>query len=271
MAAPRPAASQKVYLTGSRPDLRVPIREIALSGGNPPVRLYDTSGPYTDPGAQIDLKRGLPPLRLAWILGRSDVEELPGPSSSHRRRRDEDPSLGGVRFASVRLPYRAKPGSCVTQMHYARRGEITPEMEFVALREGMSPEFVRAEIARGRAILPANVNHPETEPMIIGRRFLVKINANIGNSAVASSIEEEVEKMTWATRWGASSAHSAYRQAPSRDRCGKAGDHCGVVPRAPSGELPLHPLPRDLRDHGGVRYRVLAGRWSPSGLDRRCE
>jgi len=203
MAAPRPAASQKVYLTGSRPDLRVPIREIALSGGNPPVRLYDTSGPYTDPGAQIDLKRGLPPLRLAWILGRSDVEELPGPSSSHRRRRDEDPSLGGVRFASVRLPYRAKPGSCVTQMHYARRGEITPEMEFVALREGMSPEFVRAEIARGRAILPANVNHPETEPMIIGRRFLVKINANIGNSAVASSIEEEVEKMTWATRWGA--------------------------------------------------------------------
>src|SRR5213595_3218163 len=203
MAAPRPAASQKVYLTGSRPDLRVPIREVTLTGGNPPVRLYDTSGPYTDPDAQIDLKRGLPPLRLAWILGRSDVEELPGPSSSHRRRRDEDPSLGGVRFASVRLPYRAKPGSCVTQMHYARRGEITPEMEFVALREGMSPEFVRAEIARGRAILPANVNHPEIEPMIIGKRFLVKVNANIGNSAVTSSIEEEVEKMTWATRWGA--------------------------------------------------------------------
>src|SRR5213083_2418262 len=203
MAAPRPAASQKVYLTGSRPDLRVPIREIALSGGNPPVRLYDTSGPYTDPGAQIDLKRGLPPLRLPWILGRGDVEELPGPTSAYRRRRDEDPALGGVRFASVRLPHRAKPGSRLTQMHYARRGEITPEMEFVALREGMSPEFVRAEIARGRAILPANVNHPETEPMIIGRRFLVKINANIGNSAVASSIEEEVEKMTWATRWGA--------------------------------------------------------------------
>src|SRR5213594_468459 len=203
MTAPRSTPSRKVYLTGPGSEIRVPMREIPLSGGNPPVRLYDTSGPYTDPDAQIDLKRGLPPLRLAWILGRSDVEELPGPTSSHRRRRDEDPSLGGVRFASVRLPYRAKPGSCVTQMHYARRGEITPEMEFVALREGMSPEIVRAEIARGRAIIPANVNHPESEPMIIGRNFLVKINANIGNSAVASSIEEEVEKMTWATRWGA--------------------------------------------------------------------
>src|SRR6058998_1059469 len=195
--------ARKIYLTGSRPVTRVPMREIALSGGNPPLRLYDTSGPYTDRDAGIDLKRGLPPLRLPWILGRGDVEELPGPTSAYRRRRDEDPALGGVRFASVRLPHRAKPGSRVTQMHYARRGEITPEMEFVALREGMSPEFVRAEIARGRAILPANVNHPETEPMIIGRKFLVKINANIGNSAVASSIEEEVEKMTWATRWGA--------------------------------------------------------------------
>src|SRR5881398_2193257 len=195
--------ARKIYLTGSRPDIRVPMREIALSGGNPPLRLYDTSGPYTDPDAQIDLKRGLPPMRLPWILGRGDVEELPGPTSAYRRRRDEDPALGGVRFASVRLPHRAKPGSRVTQMHYARRGEITPEMEFVALREGMSPEFVRDEVARGRAILPANVNHPETEPMMIGRRFLVKINANIGNSAVASSIEEEVEKMTWATRWGA--------------------------------------------------------------------
>src|SRR5213594_2795708 len=195
--------ARKIYLTGSRPDIRVPMREIALSGGNPPLRLYDTSGPYTDPDAQIDLKRGLPPMRLPWILGRGDVEELPGPTSAYRRRRDEDPALGGVRFASVRLPHRAKPGSRVTQMHYARRGEITPEIECVALREGMSPEFVRDEVARGRAILPANVNHPETEPMMIGRRFLVKINANIGNSAVASSIEEEVEKMTWATRWGA--------------------------------------------------------------------
>src|SRR3989475_819475 len=202
MTAPRATPSRKVYLTGSRSEIRVPMREIPLSGGNPPVRLYDTSGPYTDPDAQIDLKRGLPPLRLPWILGRGDVDELPGPTSSYRRRRDEDPALGGVRFASVRRPHRAKPGCRVTQMHYARRGEITPEMEFVALREGMPPELVRDEVARGRAILPANVNHPETEPMIIGRNFLVKINANIGSSAVASSIEEEVEKMTWATRHG---------------------------------------------------------------------
>src|SRR5881398_547320 len=197
------SASRKVYVTGSRSDLRVPIREIALSGGNPPVRLYDTSGPYTDPEAAIDLKRGLPPLRLAWILGRADVDELSGPSSAYRRNRDENPALGGVRFASVRRPLRARPGHCVTQMHYARRGEITHEMEFIALREGMAPELVRDEVARGRAIIPSNVNHPETEPMIIGRKFLVKINANIGNSAVASSIEEEVEKMTWATRHGA--------------------------------------------------------------------
>src|SRR6059036_2584469 len=195
--------SRKIYLTGSRPDIRVPMREIALSGGNAPVRLYDTSGPYTDPAADLDLKRGLPPLRLAWILGRADVQELPGPSSVYRRSREENPALGGVRFASVRRPLRASPGRRVTQMHYARRGEITPEMEFIALREGVPAELVRDEIARGRAILPANVNHPETEPMTIGRKFLVKINANIGNSAVASSIEEEVEKMTWATRWGA--------------------------------------------------------------------
>ena len=179
------------------------MREIGLSGGNAPLRLYDTSGPYTDPDADLDLKRGLPPLRLAWILGRGDVQELPGPSSAYRRSRDENPALGGVRFASVRRPLQASPGRCVTQMHYARRGEITPEMEFIALREGLAPEFVRDEVARGRAIIPANINHPETEPMIIGRKFLVKINANIGNSAVASSIEEEVEKMTWAIRWGA--------------------------------------------------------------------
>src|SRR5216110_1120085 len=195
--------ARKIYLTGSRPDLRVPMREIALSGGNPPLRLYDTSGPYTDPEAAIDLKRGLPPLRLAWILGRGDVEELPGSTSVYRKTREEDPALGGVRFASVRRPLRARPGRRVTQMHYARRGEITPEMEFIALREGLPRELVRDEVARGRAIIPSNVNHPETEPMIIGRQFLVKINANIGNSAVASSIEEEVEKMTWATRWGA--------------------------------------------------------------------
>src|SRR5574341_1298694 len=200
MASP---ASRKIYVTGPHPGLRVPMREIALAGGNPPLRLYDTSGPYTDPDAQIDLKRGLAPLRLGWVSGRGDVEALPGPTSAYRRRRDEDPALGGVRFASVRPPLRAKSGRRVTQMHYARRGEITPEMEFVALREGVAPTLVRDEVARGRAIIPANVNHPETEPMIIGRTFLVKINANIGNSAVASSIEEEVEKMTWAIRHGA--------------------------------------------------------------------
>ena len=197
------SASHKLYVTGRRADVRVPMREITLSGGEPPLRLYDTSGLYTDPDAFLDLKQGLPPLRLPWILGRGDVAELPGPSSVYRRDRESDPALGGIRFASVRRPLRATTGRRVTQMHYARRGEVTPEMEFVALREGMAPEFVRDEIARGRAILPANVNHPETEPMIIGRGFLVKINANIGNSAVASSIEEEVEKMTWSTRWGA--------------------------------------------------------------------
>jgi phosphomethylpyrimidine synthase len=197
------SASRKIYLPGSRSDLRVPVREITLSGGEPALRLYDTSGPYTDPDAHTDIKRGLPPLRLPWILGRADVEQLAGPSSIYRREREDDPSLGGVRFASVRPPLRARGGARVTQMHYARRGDITPEMEFIAIREGMDAAFVRDEVARGRAIIPANVNHPESEPMIIGRRFLVKINANIGNSAVASSIEEEVDKLTWATRWGA--------------------------------------------------------------------
>ena len=195
--------SRKIYLTGSRPDIRVPMREIALSGGEPPLVLYDTSGAYTDAETHTDIKRGLPPLRLPWVLGRADVEQLPGPTSQYRRRRDEDPTLGGVRFASVRRPLRARPGKVVTQMHYARHGEVTPEMEFVAVREGMDPAFVRDEVARGRAIIPSNINHPESEPMIIGRKFLVKINANIGNSAVASSIDEEVEKMTWAIRWGA--------------------------------------------------------------------
>ncbi|MBI3015500.1 MAG: phosphomethylpyrimidine synthase ThiC [Candidatus Tectomicrobia bacterium] len=171
-------ASRKVYLSGTRPGVRVPMRGILLKS-DPPLRLYDTSGPYTDPAFTPDLKFGLPPLRKQWILSRGDVEASPGRG------------------------LRARPGKTVTQMHYARRGEITPEMEFVALREGVSPEFVRDEVARGRAILPANINHPESEPMIIGRNFLVKINANIGNSAVSSSIDEEVEKMTWATRWGA--------------------------------------------------------------------
>src|SRR6267143_610558 len=195
--------SRKIYLAGSRSDLRVPMREIALSGGEPPLTLYDTSGPYTDPEVHTDIKRGLPPLRLPWVLGRADVEELPGATSQYRRQREEDPTLGGVRFASVRRPLRARPGRVVTQMHYARRGEVTPEMEFIALREGVDPQFVRDEVARGRAIIPSNVNHPESDPMIIGRKFLVKINANIGNSALASSIDEEVEKMTWAIRWGA--------------------------------------------------------------------
>ncbi|MBM3220452.1 MAG: phosphomethylpyrimidine synthase ThiC [Candidatus Rokubacteria bacterium] len=197
------SASRKIHLSGSRPDIRVPAREITLSGGEPPLRLYDTSGPYTDPDVMIDLKRGLDPLRLPWILERGDVDELPGPTSTYRQARESDPALGGVRFASVRRPLRAKAGRTVTQMHYARAGIVTPEMEFAALREGMRPEVVRDEIARGRAILPNNVNHPESEPMLIGRQFLVKINANIGNSAVASTIEEEVEKMTWAIKWGA--------------------------------------------------------------------
>src|SRR2546427_1446734 len=198
--------SRKIYLAGSRSDVRVPMREVALSGGEPPLVLNDTSGSWTDPDAHPDIKMGLPPLRLPWISGRGDVEELPGPTSHYRRQRDDDPSLGGVRFASVRRPLRARPGKVVTQMHYARRGELTPEMEFIALREGVEPAFVRDEVARGRAIIPANINHPESEPMIIGRKFLVKINANIGNSEVSSSIEEEVEKMTWAIRWGADTA-----------------------------------------------------------------
>src|SRR5215475_11394995 len=170
----------KTYLPGSNQSIRVPVRSLTLSNGES-LRLYDTSGPHTDPDYVVDLKQGLPPLRRHWILERDDVE----------------PGAGG------RWGLRAKPGRTVTQMHYARRGVVTPEMAFVALREGMDAEVVRDEVARGRAIIPANINHPETEPMIIGRRFLVKINANIGNSAVASSIEEEVDKMTWATRWGA--------------------------------------------------------------------
>ncbi|MBX5447284.1 MAG: phosphomethylpyrimidine synthase ThiC [Acidothermus cellulolyticus] len=199
--------SRKTYLVGSRPDIRVPMREVPLSTGDRVV-LYDTSGPYTDPDVVIDVRRGLPPLRARWIDERGDTETYQGrpvrPIDNGYR--DGDPraarNLDSV-FTATRPPRRAKPGRRVTQMHYARQGIITPEMEFVALREGVPPEFVRDEIARGRAVLPANVNHPESEPMIIGRNFLVKVNANIGNSAVASSIEDEVEKMTWATRWGA--------------------------------------------------------------------
>ena len=191
----------KVYVSGSRPDIRVPAREVPLSGGadapgngsaSPAqVRLYDTSGPYTDPDAAVDVRRGLAPLRLPWIRERADVTASPGAA----------PVAG---FAGERRPrLRSAAGRMVTQRHYARRGTVTPEMEFVALRESLDPEFVRREVAAGRAIIPSNVNHPESEPMAIGRGFLVKVNANIGNSVVASSIEDEVEKMVWAIRWGA--------------------------------------------------------------------
>jgi phosphomethylpyrimidine synthase len=242
--------SRKIYVTGSREDLRVPMRAVSQAdtptgfGGekNPPVYVYDTSGPYTDPEATIDIRSGLPALRARWIAERGDTEQLAGLSSAFGRERDADPATAGLRFNLQRNPLRASPGRNVSQMHYARQGIVTPEMEFVAIRENqlraeyleglrtsgpqgakladlmgrqhpgqnfgaatpreITPEFVREEIARGRAIIPNNINHPESEPMIIGRNFLVKINANIGNSAVSSSIGEEVDKMTWAIRWG---------------------------------------------------------------------
>src|SRR3954470_6977479 len=199
----------KAYIEGSRPDLRVPVRQVHLTNGQS-VALYDTSGPYTDPLTETDVRRGLAPLRDNWIIARGDTEEYAG-----RPARPEDDGIkhtsprGGLRNLDAvfpgrpRQPRRSRDGDAVTQLAYARRGEVTPEMEYVAIRENVSPEVVREEIAAGRAVLPANVNHPETEPMIIGKRFLVKVNANIGNSAVTSSIAEEVEKMTWATRWGA--------------------------------------------------------------------
>jgi phosphomethylpyrimidine synthase len=230
------AKSRKVYVEGSRPDIRVPFREISLSDTpsafgaekNPPVVVYDTSGPYTDPDANIDIRNGLPALRAQWIMERGDVEELDGPSSDFGKERLTDPELSEMRFNLHRKPLRAKAGKNVSQMHYARQGIITPEMEFIAIRENqrrenmsellqtqhpgqdfganipktITPEFVRSEVALGRAIIPLNINHPEIEPMIIGRNFLVKINANIGNSALGSSISEEVEKMVWGTRWG---------------------------------------------------------------------
>ena len=243
--------SRKIYVQGTRPDIRVPMRAVSQADTpaslgaepNPPVFIYDTSGPYSDPEASIDIRSGLPAARQSWIVERGDTLELDGPSSQYGRARLNDPELAKLRFHLHRTPRRARPGANVTQMHYARRGIITPEMEFVAIRENLqrqqylaeleasgamgartaallgrqhpgqsfgasiperiTAEFVRAEIARGRAIIPANINHPESEPMIIGRNFLVKINANIGNSAVTSSIGEEVEKMTWAIRWGA--------------------------------------------------------------------
>jgi phosphomethylpyrimidine synthase len=224
--------SKKIYVAGSRPDIRVPMREISQTPTadepNPPIFVYDCSGPYTDPAAKIDIRAGLPALRAGWIAERHDTEELPGLSSEYGRAREADAELAGLRFDLKRKPLRARPGMNVTQMHYARKGIVTPEMEFVAIRENqrldllpeairrqhkgenfgaaipkeITPEFVRSEIARGRAIIPANINHPEAEPMIIGRNFLTKINCNIGNSPIVSSIQEEVDKMTWAIRWG---------------------------------------------------------------------
>lgn len=205
------SGSKKVYVEGASPDIQVPMREIELSPTtgsfgeeeNAPVRVYDTSGPYTDPDVKINIQEGLKPLRHKWITGRGDVEEYNGravkPEDNGYKKANPNVSYPGLK----RKPLRAKTGQNVTQMHYAKKGIITPEMEFIAIREHVSPEFVRDEVASGRAIIPANINHPESEPMIIGRNFHVKINANIGNSAVTSSIEEEVEKMTWAIRWGA--------------------------------------------------------------------
>ena len=230
--------SRKIYAHGSREDLRVPMREIAQARTpksfgaeiNPSLAVYDTSGPYTDPSVDIDLRKGLFPLRAGWIAERGDSVELAGPSSRFGQARHADPATAHLRFDHIRAPRVARPGANVSQMHYARRGIITPEMEYIAIRENqlidqlrdqnllrhhagesfgaalpkyVTAEFVRDEVARGRAIIPCNINHPELEPMIIGRNFLVKINANIGNSAVTSSIAEEVEKMVWAIRWGA--------------------------------------------------------------------
>lgn len=206
--------SKKVYVQGSRPDIKVPMREIQLSPTtgtfgneeNPPLRVYDTSGPYTDENYQVDITKGLPPIRDAWIRERNDTEEYEGRKirpEDNGFRVENDPRAKPAFPGLKRKPLRAQPGRNVTQLHYARKGIITPEMEFVAIRENVDPEFVRQEVAAGRAIIPANINHPELEPMIIGRNFHVKVNANIGNSAVSSSIEEEVEKMIWATRWGA--------------------------------------------------------------------
>ncbi|MBC1188816.1 phosphomethylpyrimidine synthase ThiC [Kluyvera sichuanensis] len=235
--------SQRIYITGSQPDIRIPMREIQLSptliGGNKEnpqfeaneaVPVYDTSGPYGDPDVSINVQQGLAKLRQPWIVARDDSEELDDRSSAYTKERLADDGLDDLRFSGLLTPKRAKAGKCVTQLHYARQGMVTPEMEFIAIRENMgrerirsevlrhqhpgmafgarlpeniTPEFVRDEVAAGRAIIPANINHPESEPMIIGRNFLVKVNANIGNSAVTSSIEEEVEKLVWSTRWGA--------------------------------------------------------------------
>ena len=204
--------SRKVYVTGSRPDLRVPFREIELSPTqgrngpeeNLPLRVYDTSGPYTDPDAATNVREGLPALRAAWVRERGDVEEYEGRAVQPLDNGLKDSLANMDVFPGLkRKLLRSKNDASVSQMRYAKQGIVTPEMEYIALREGLDPAFVRDEVARGRAIIPSNINHPESEPMIIGRGFLVKINANIGNSAVASSIDEEVEKMVWSTRWGA--------------------------------------------------------------------
>jgi phosphomethylpyrimidine synthase len=237
IASIRPfSASEKTYVSGSRADIRVPMRRISQSDtqshagpeNNPPVYVYDTSGVYTDPEVTVDLRSGLPPVRSTWIAERGDTETLVGLSSEYGRSRQQDSRLSHLRFEYAHSPLRSKNGGAVTQMHYARRGIVTPEMEFVAIRENqraeglselvqkqhqgqsfgaaiprvITPEFIRDEIARGRAIIPANINHPELEPMIIGRNFLVKINCNLGNSSLSSSIEDEVEKMLWSIRWG---------------------------------------------------------------------
>jgi len=196
-------SSQKKYVSSlTHPSVKVPVREISLTD-NSSFCVYDASGPYTDPSVNTNISQGLEPLRKQWILDRQDVEELPNTSSWYQQVRVKDSKLDEIRFPNLKKPLRAKNGQNVTQMHYAKKGIITPEMEYIAIREKCTPEFVRDEVARGRAIIPANINHTELEPMIIGRNFLVKINANIGNSAISSSISEEVEKMTWGIRWGA--------------------------------------------------------------------
>lgn len=220
------AQREKAYMNGKLfPFIRVGMQKVNLTPTvkivngekvmtpNTPVYIYDTSGPFSDPSIQIDLKKGLPRMREAWITARGDVEQLPSITSEYGKMRRDDKSLDHLRFEHIALPYRAKAGKCCTQMYYAKQGIVTPEMEYVAIRENMNcqelgidthitPEFVRDEIAAGRAVLPANINHPESEPMIIGRNFLVKINTNIGNSATTSSIDEEVEKAVWSCKWG---------------------------------------------------------------------
>jgi phosphomethylpyrimidine synthase len=206
------AGSEKIYVEGKQDGIKVPVRRISLSDTmdsqgnktpNAPLEIYDTTGPYTDANVDINIKKGLAELRRDWTIKQGDVEELTEPSAHYRKLRLADEGLNKLRFANIRNPLRAKTGKNVSQMHYAKKGIITPEMEYIAIREGFDVEFVRSEVASGKAIIPANINHTELEPMIIGRNFKVKINSNIGNSAVSSSISEEVEKMVWSIRWGA--------------------------------------------------------------------